>query len=159
MKTITTPTPIRSLLLLNSNQVAVGDTSGAIRTYNIDSGDLIFTLSNHTNNINSMIQLNTTFFISGSRDKSIKLWNVNTGTLANTLYTFSVEVNSLVKLNNGLISVAIAANSNNLLLMRTSDWTIQSSLTGHTYYVLSVILLSDGRLASGSADNTAIIWN
>ena len=64
----------------------------------------------------------------------------------------------MVDLNNGLVAVGLGSTSNNLALVNANDWMIQSFLNGHTSDVDSLVLLSDGRLVSGSADKTVIIW-
>ena len=105
-----------------------------------------------------MIKLNSTHIVSGSEDKTIKLWDLTNGSLSRTLYTFSYQVCSLVNLNNGFIAVGLYGTSNNLALFSTNDWSVQSYLNGHTWKVSSLLLLSNGRLLSGSYDRTAIIW-
>ena len=158
-KTINTPQRIQSLLLLNDDKIAVGnDGDYKIRIYDINSGGLIFEMSGHTSYIESLIKLNSTHIISGSHDNTIKLWDTTIGSLSRTLYTFSAQVYSLVNLNNGFIAVGLLSTSNNLALFSTNDWSVQSYLNGHTNGVLSLLLLSNGRLLSGSYDTTAIIW-
>ena len=159
-KTINVTQPITLLLLLNDEKIAVGnDGDYKISIFHINSDVVIFEMAGHTSLINSFIQLNITHIISGSDDFTIKLWDINKGTLSATLYTFSVNVWSLVNLNNGLIAVGLYDFRNNLVLIETHDWKIHSYLNGHTSIVYSLQLLSDRRLASGSEDKTAIIWN
>ena len=64
-----------------------------------------------------------------------------------------------MNLNNGFIAVGLNGTSNNLALIKTNDWTIQSYMNGHANFVYSLIVLSDGRLLSGSGDKKAIIWH
>jgi WD40 repeat protein len=37
-------------------------------------------------------------------------------------------------------------------------WSVEATLTGHSNPVLCVAVLADGRLATGSEDNTVKVW-
>lgn len=158
-KLITTPQAITTLLLLSSSQIAVAnDVDFNIRIYDINTFKLIFTMSGHTDWINTLVQLNSTHIISGSDDRTVKLWDINAGSLQETLLTFGAPVEALLNLNNGLMAAGLGSDSNNLAIINTEEWTVQSHLDGHTGPVYSLILLSNGKIASGSRDATSIIW-
>ena len=75
------------------------------------------------------------------------------------LIKFETKVEALLNLNNGLIAVGLWESSDNLAIVNTADWSVQSFLFGHTWNVNSLVMLSDGhRFASGSWDNSVIVW-
>ena len=159
-KSITTPSGIRSLLLLNSSQIAVVNIY-RIQIYDINAGFLIFEMTGNDNKsyIRALVLLNDNQIISGSDDKTLKLWDITTGKLLRTIHTFKLGVVSLLNLNNGFIAVGLKGFSSNIAIIRTDDWKLQSYLTGHDGSVNSLISLSNGSFASGSEDNKIIIWN
>ena len=95
-----------------------------------------------------MIKLNDSTFISGSNDGTIRQWKISPGTVGMVWsVNFYAMVYGLANLNNGLIAVGIWGKPvNNLMLMNTNTWTVESYLLGHTNSVYSIALLSDGRL-------------
>ena len=146
-------------MVLNSIQIAVANYDHTIRVYDIHSGGLAFNMSGHTNFIFALCMLNSSHLISGSQDKTIKMWDITTGGFLRNLTSTGKQVNNLLNLNNGLIVAGLSGTSNNMALINTTDWAIKSYLTpGHNSTVWKIIQLSVNQLASGSGDNTTIIW-
>jgi WD40 repeat protein len=148
-----------------------------IRIYKINSGKLKHEMKGHTGVITSMIQLNiTNQIISGSYDRTIRRWDINRGILLGTVIICH-EICSLVNLNNGLIAVGLnnppSTSTPNIALISTNSWCTNQYLDDSTIIsnlqsifkriekincVNSLILLSDGRLLSGSSNKKAVIW-
>lgn len=66
--------------------LASGDNKGIIKLWNLSSGNLIRTVSAHSETVSAVaFTPNGNTLVSSSRDHTIKLWNVNTGELLRTL--------------------------------------------------------------------------
>ena len=78
-----------------------------IRLWNLTSGSLIRTLTNHTNRINLAVDLLTyddgsNVLVSGSTDTTIRVWNWETGECLNTINTgLSIYALDVVSSTNG----------------------------------------------------------
>ena len=147
------------LLLSCSSQLTVAnDFDFGMRIYDLNTSKLVFTMNGHMDLINTLVQLNSTHIISGSDDRSMKLWDIMTGKFECNLLKFGAPVEALLNLKNGLMAAGLGCDSNNLAIIYKDSWTIQSYLVGHTGPVYSLILLYNGKIASGSRDGKAIIW-
>ena len=70
--------------------LASGSYDRTIKLWDITSGQLIRTLTGHTNSIGWSIDLlNSQTLVSGSYDQTIKLWNWSTGECLSTIQTNS----------------------------------------------------------------------
>jgi WD40 repeat protein len=106
--------------------------------------------------------------ISGSDDGTLKIWNLQTRNLDATLINSPFGVFSVIALNNGQIVYGLSNGS-----LRVCNITFLKGehnfdecndenmyeLEGHTNGIYSLVSLLDGRIASGSSDNTIRIWN
>ena len=160
-KTINTPQAVRKLNVLNPNQIAVANDDFKIRTYNLNSGEIIYEMSGHSSYIRALIQLNENEIISGSDDKTIKLWNTKEGSLVRTLVTLTGPIRSLLSFNDQYIVAGLGAFSKNLVLInRANNWYpfIESYLEGHSSTVTSLVQLNINQFASVSDDKAVIVW-
>lgn len=160
-KTITTPSGIRTILALDSSQIAVGSSDYKIRIYDINqglAGRLLHTMSGHTAFVRSLLKWNNSFIISGSEDTSLRMWDIKSGKLVSNLLSLENSVGALADLDNGLMAAAIWSTDSNLVVISTVDWSVKSKMTGHSNAVTSLVALSQNRLATGSADQTVMIW-
>ncbi|WP_133164060.1 WD40 repeat domain-containing protein, partial [Cuspidothrix issatschenkoi] len=110
--------------------LAGGSKDKTIKLWNVKTGNLLQTLTGHSDRVRSVAYSpDGQTLASGSDDNTIKLWNVKTGNLLQT-----------VECKNGKA-------------------TVLQTLTGHSELLWSVAYSPDGQtLASGSHDKTIKIW-
>jgi WD40 repeat protein len=146
------------LTLLNDElYVASGSADKTIIIWNTSENKIIRKLISHSAEVYSLCVIeNGTKLASGSY-KEIKIWNVFSGQLLNTLTGYFYHVYSLVQLENGCL-VSSGGFSINIWNLNN---VIKSSiiLDEQKNTILSLAILSDDRLASGSSDSIVRIWN
>jgi WD40 repeat protein len=80
--------------------LASGSSDTTIKLWDITSGQLIRTLTGHTDYIQwSVDLLNSQTLVSGSWDQTIKLWNWSTGECFSTIQTPGSNIRSLAVIN------------------------------------------------------------
>ncbi|KYC42992.1 hypothetical protein WA1_12875 [Scytonema hofmannii PCC 7110] len=159
IQTFDNSAPILTLAGSKDSQIFVGgSTDGIIKVWNQQTGELIHTISAHTNKINSVvISSDNEMIVSGSADRTMKVWNLKTGELIrklphppNIVYGVSVSPDCKIIAN---------GSSNDKVYL----WNLQSDeelnrFSEHKGHVYSVAFSSDGKtLASCSSDRTIII--
>ncbi len=135
---------------------------------------LIIDSKGHTGLVNKLIFMDMgRKLISVANDKTIRLWNVSSGILLKTLYVNQFEGYSgriyaaAITPDEKTLAVAGFFGKNDtdslgigsimlLSLERPEELKI---LKGHTNVVTDLIITSDGRLVSASADKTIKIWS
>ncbi len=72
--------------------IASGGKDNIVNVWNIESGELLFTLSDHSANVTGLsFSLDDKFLYSGSRDGSIKIWTMEDRNLSYTLVAINKE--------------------------------------------------------------------
>jgi len=105
-------------------------------------------------------QIDNDTMVSGSEDKTIRNWKISTG---ETLKIINVGVRVYVvrvfSIEHKQIVCAKGGSSNNVQIYNyeTGNWV--RTLNGHSSDVLSIEMLSELFMASGSRDYTVIIWD
>ncbi|MEH2104696.1 serine/threonine-protein kinase, partial [Nostoc sp.] len=135
-------------------------TGQVIHLFSSTTGQLLRTLSGHSNSVNSVaISSDGQTLASGSRDGTIKLWSVTTGNEIRTLSGHSNSVNSVAISSDGQ-TLAIGSWDETIKLWSVTTGNEIRTLSGHSNSVNSVAISSDGQiLASGSRDNTIKLWS
>jgi WD40 repeat protein len=151
---------VRSLTISpNGRTLASGGLDSIIKVWNLHTGQLLHTLTGHSNHILSLtISPDEQTLASGGADSTIKVWNLHTGQLLRTLIGHT----------NSVLSVAISQDGQTLVSggqdFTLKVWNVYTgqmlhTLVGHQGTVYSVAISPDGQtLASGSADSTIKIW-
>ncbi|MDZ4871397.1 MAG: Tol-Pal system protein TolB [Chroococcidiopsis cubana SAG 39.79] len=140
--------------------LAMGDTNGEIRLYQVADGQPILTCKAHTNWVTSLaFSPDGSTLASGSSDYKVKLWEIATGQCLHTLQEHENEVWSVVWSPDGGI-LASGSDDSSIRLWSVRNGNCLKIFQGHTNHVVSVVFSPDGQmLASGSADNTIKLWN
>ena len=136
----------------------------SIKIWNPTNGNLIKTINNaHNYSISSLDLLKTNddsiVLISGSYDCTIKLWN-NDFQLLKCFNLNKTPIKFLVILQKTQNTIATCSTDSSIIrIWELIKGTLITSLIGHNDYISSMIVLSDGNLASGSYDSTIKLWN
>ena len=72
--------------MIDPDTLVSGSSDATIKLWNVTSGALMRTLSNHTGEIYESLDLlsDGQTLVSGSKDKTIKYWNTRTGQMLNS---------------------------------------------------------------------------
>jgi WD40 repeat protein len=154
------------------NIMASGSLDTTIKLWNLQTGELLHTLTGHSTAIislafspdgNTLASASNMELLNGG---TIKLWNVNTGNLLETLGSSPISLRTSClafspdgqTLASGQIGVTVASSIINLWNLATNK--IRSKLTGHGWEVNSLAFSTDGQiLVSGAMDCSIKVWN
>ena len=143
----------------SSPLLASGSSDSTIKLWETSTGNLIHTLTGHTDWVKSVaISPDGQILASGSRDNTIKLWQPFSGKLIRTLEGHSKGV-WFVAISPDGQTLASASSDNTIKLWHMDSGEVLQTLTGHFKGVRSVAFSPDGQtLATGSGDNTIKVW-
>ncbi|RCJ27958.1 hypothetical protein A6770_24725 [Nostoc minutum NIES-26] len=140
--------------------LAIGDTNGEIRLYQISDWKQLLTYKGHTNWVLSLaFNYDGSTLVSGSTDHTVKLWNTSTGECLQTLTGHEHEVWSVAFSPDGQ-TVVSGSDDQTMKLWSVLTGQCLRTFRGHTSWVLSVAFSNDGQiLVSGSDDQTLKLWD
>jgi WD40 repeat protein/transcriptional regulator with XRE-family HTH domain len=140
--------------------LALGDTNGDIRLYQVSDWKQLLTCNGHGNWVVSLaFSSDSTTLASSSTDHTVKLWDIITGQCLQALYGHDNEVWSVAFSLDGNI-LASASDDQTIKLWSVKTGQCLRTLQGHTSWVCSVAFSPDGQtLMSGSDDNTIGVWD
>ncbi|GAA6618056.1 eIF2A-related protein [Scytonema sp. NUACC26] len=140
--------------------LALGDTNGEIRLYQVSDWKQLLTCKGHSNWVVSLaFSPDGSTLASGSTDFSVKLWDISTGECLQTLRGHIYEVWSVVFSPNGDILVS-GSDDQTMKLWSVQTGECLRTFQGHTSWVCSVVFSKDGQtLFSGSDDHTIRLWD
>ena len=142
---------VKSLAVL-PNHLASGSYDGKIRLWDIRTGKCKQVLHHHSRAVTALAVLPNGDLVSGSRDKTIKLWRSN-GDCKATLFGHKKTVTSLTVLPTEPPSFVSTSEDGTAKLWYDSERTLDKK------NLLSLTMLSNGKLASSSSDKELILWN
>ncbi|MBD2500555.1 WD40 domain-containing protein [Anabaena azotica] len=144
----------------NNKLMAMGDTNGEIRLYQVADARQILTCQGHSNWIPSLVfSPDSSILASSSSDHNVKLWDVNTGKCLQTLQGHEHEVWGVAFSPDGKILVS-GSNDRSIKLWDVNSGQCLKSFQAHTSWIVCVIFTLDGQMfLSGSDDNTIKLWD
>jgi WD40 repeat protein len=144
----------------NGKLLALGDTNGEIRLYQLVDGQQILTCKGHTNWVVSLaFSPDGSILASGSVDYTMKLWDVSTGQYLQTLQGHDNEVWSVAFSPDGNTLVS-GSDDQTMKLWNVQTGECLKTFQGHTSWVCSVAFSPNGQtLFSGSDDHTVELWD
>jgi WD40 repeat protein/tetratricopeptide (TPR) repeat protein/cell division protein FtsB len=169
--------PIRTVAVHPDGKLlATGGMDGAVRVWNLDTGEAISTLGTHPSKVTSVaFNSDGRLLASANGDfdakapGEIKLWDTRTWREAGTLQEKTDQVNEVAFSPDGRYlaaatergGVAITGKEPGLVkIWDLKEGQITRTLSGHLRKVTCVAFSADGRrLVSGSADDTIKIWD
>ena len=144
-------------LLNNELDVASGSADKSVIIWNTSDGQIIRKLINHSAEVYSLCVLENGKKLASGSYKEISIWDLDNGHLLKTLTGYFYHVYSLVQLENGCL-VSSGGFSINI-------WNLNNEIKNSIILdeqkntILSLAVLSDDRIASGSSDSIVRIWN
>jgi WD40 repeat protein/N-acetylmuramoyl-L-alanine amidase len=138
--------------------LASGSEDAAIRVWDATTGQLLLTLSGHTQEVSSIaFSPDGSTIASGSWDKTIKLWDSATGSVLHTLSGHAAAVRTVVFSSDGKV-LASGSLDKTISLWATGSGTLIRSLSA--FFGSPVIFSPDGKiLVSKSPDGIVMMWD
>lgn len=154
---------IFSLVALPESTLASGSDvySNTVDIWHVADGKCLKTLKGHTCTIYSLTVLSDGNLASGAEDNQIKIWDVKSGACLKTLS------GGQARDRDGIFYALLALPNQQILSGSRCGiklWNIETGectkhFKGHTSDVITLTLLPNNLLASGSHDGTIKIWN
>jgi WD40 repeat protein len=139
--------------------LASGSNDQTVKLWNVQTGQCIRTLQEHTNFVWSVdFSPDGQQLVSSSDAQTIKLWDVQTGDCLRTLRGYINQVYSVAFVHSNLL---VSGNLDcTVKLWDIKTGKVLRSLQGHTSWIWSVAIGAAGQLiASGSGDETVRLWD
>jgi WD40 repeat protein len=146
------------LALLSENIMASGGEDSFIKIWNIEKRECINTIKGNYKRIDSLLRYQNNILIAGVHNL-IKIIDITKKEELATLVGHTKSICSLIKINDkALVS---SSYDNSIKIWNLNNQNCEFTLCGHDSPVFCILMLKDGRLASGSgAGNKSIkIWN
>ena len=149
---------ITSLILFTENKLASGSEDKTIKLWDIKQRQCISTITGSYEIIQSLLKLNYNTLVAGSHS-TIRVFNTDNKKELYSLIGHEKSVCTLIKLSED--KIISGAYDNLIKIWNLKTKICETSLFGHDTTVYVVLLLQDGRLASGSGswDRALKIWD
>jgi WD40 repeat protein len=116
--------------------------------------------TNHTSFVFSLDQIDNDTMVSGSYDQTIQIWGISTGeTLQIINVNAWVYVVRVFSIEYKQIVCGTYGSSDNLQIFNYDTGDLVRTLSGHSYGVYAIEMLSEQYMASGGGDQKVIIWD
>ncbi|GAM25111.1 hypothetical protein SAMD00019534_082860, partial [Acytostelium subglobosum LB1] len=141
-----------------NNNVVVGNKSGTVSVWNVDTGSQVYSERGHQYYISDIkANYNSTIFCSGSKDKTIKVWDMKQHKLVQTI-RFQKPTALKMEWCEHNRQHLLASNGNQLHLVDVETGQLVKSFDGHNK-VINSFALQDNVIASGGGDTFINIWD
>ena len=157
---------ISSLIALESGYIATGSYDSSIKIWDItkEGDQALIKVKYSVGYVLCLLEFKRDELIIGNSENCIDIFDLNDGkedAIVARYVEHKLYVNALVKCDD--THFASASNDATIIIWEYNDRPgnikKQSVLEGHSDCILTMILLSDGRLCSGSADHDIRIWD
>ncbi len=142
-----------SLCLLNNDTLLSGGGYGSIKFTNLNTKTRVKLLKGHTSKIVNMKILNENILISGSEDKIIKTWSIPDEQVLNEI-KFGDYFHRVIQISASKMMLLTTSDDVNIKIWSISTGECVNQLEGHSNLILTIKLINDNILASGSWDTT-----
>ncbi|BAY73560.1 WD-40 repeat-containing protein (plasmid) [Trichormus variabilis NIES-23] len=144
----------------NGKLLAIGDTNGEIRLYQVMDSKQVLTCQGHTNWIPSLtFSPDGNMLASSSSDHTVRLWDVDTGKCLQTLQGHTHEVWTVAFSPDGKTLVS-GSNDCTMKLWHINTGKCFKTFQGHISWIICAVFTLDGQmLVSGSDDDTIRLWD
>ncbi len=141
-------------------RLASGTADKAVKVWDVETGYLQITLSEHKNWVTSVaFSSDGRLLASGSGDMRVNVWEMETGQIQYTLSKHKDWVTS-VTFSPDNRHLASGSRDKTVKVWDVESGRLLRTLLGHKDWVTSVAFSPDGRLlASGSKDKTVKVWD
>lgn len=152
---------VNYMKLLSNGGLISASSDMTLAVWNFSTHSILSTFRGHTAQVNSFDVLNNGLVASAGDDKNIFVWNYTNGGLVNSKsMAHSGSILCIKALPNGFFASASGSPDNLIKIWDPENLTQPiMSLSGHTNDILSLEILSNGNLISGSADGYSIVWD
>lgn len=160
LNTLTASCTVNSVAISpDSKLLASGNDDKTIRLWNLETGQVISTLTGHVDSVKSVaFSPDGTMLASGSDDRTVKLWNLNECQEVRTFSEHSHAVKSVAFSPDGNL-IASGSWDKTVKLWNVQTGIEEKTLAGHVLQVASVAFSPCGTvLASASCDRTVRLW-
>lgn len=152
----------------DNRRVAIGDQTGLIQIWDLETESKIGQLLGHSDDITSLVFVDSDLLLSGSRDRSIRLWELQTKTELASCWHIAPVVDLSCNLDPSqlLIAAAVADDRSGRVVVwelgESSDryqFVRLSDFLGHRKPVSAVAISPTGQLvASGDLSGQILLW-
>lgn len=149
---------IDQIVQLQDGRFLTSSWDKTIKVWNSLNFECEMTLQGHEDSITCLLELHDGRLASGSWDKHVRLWNLGTYECEGGFHTNAL-VHSVVQLHDGRICCCLG--NREIQVWRLDPLTLERSVPAHRDWVISSVVLADGRLCTGGGilDCRIRIWN
>jgi WD40 repeat protein len=151
---------VNSVFVSSDNRyILSGSYDKTIKLWDLETGDLKYTLKGHSNWVNSVfVSRDNRHIVSGSKDRTIRVWELETGELKYTQAEHSGFINSVFVSSDNRYIVS-GSEDKTIKVWDLETGNLKNTLQGHLNPVNSVFVSSDNRyIVSGDFDAKIIVW-
>lgn len=142
--------------------LATGGWDEMVRVWDVQTGRLVRALRGHVDGVDAIAFTHDgRSLVSGGydHDKTVRVWSELSDRQPRVLGPYRARVESIAVSPTGSL-LAVSSYDASITLWRTTDWSEQTRIDGHSDGVISVAFSADGsRLASASWDATTRLWS
>jgi len=135
-----------------------GSCDTTIKMWHLNTGICLRTFQGHEDRVDCLeLNRDKSKLLSGSKDATIKIWDISKGECIRTLMGHTSCVTCLCY--NVEKREIISGSGDRTIKIWNSHGSLLDTLSGHTNWVTTLILLSSGDLVTAAQDKTIRIWS